>query len=127
MNELHESCNVPLAESGLSQVKQFQTHLTEYQINIVSKEYQSSIIFAGPEVAKRIYLYSHNSHYDVITSMPAFYARKMYCHTCKKGYDKITDHLCGDSCKSCRFQNCPLISCVHCKDCLHFHFHIETW
>ena len=119
-HELHEKCNVPIAECGLSEVKQFQTHLTEYQINIVSKEHQNSIIFAGPEAAKRVYLYCHDNHYDVITSMPAFFARKMYCHTCKKGYDKITDHLCGESCKSCRFQNCPIISWVYCEDCMRY-------
>ena len=52
--------------------------------------------------------------------MPAFYATKMYCHTCKKGYNKITDHLWGESCKSYRFQNCPIISWVHCKDCMRY-------
>ena len=57
---LYERCSVPIAECGLSEVKQFQTHLTEYQINIVSKEHQNSIIFAGPEAAKRIYLYCHD-------------------------------------------------------------------
>ena len=118
-HELHERCSVPIAECGFSEVKQFQTHLTDYQISIVSKKHQNSIIFAGPEATKRIYVYSHmyNSHYDVISSMPAFYAGKMYCHTCKKGYDKIVNHLCGESCKSCRFQNCPLISWVYCIDC----------
>jgi hypothetical protein len=116
--ELHEKCSVPLVQCGLSEIKQFQTHLAEYQINIVSKEHQNSIIFSGPDREKRIYLYAHDNHYDVITSMPAFFARKMFCHTCKKGYDKNTDHLCGDSCKACRFQNCPIISWVECKDCM---------
>ena len=62
-HELHERCSVPITECGLSEVKQFQTHLTEYQINVVSKEHQNSIIFAGPEAAKRIYLYCHENHY----------------------------------------------------------------
>ncbi len=118
--ELHERCDVPIAECGLSEIKQFQTRLAEYQINIVSKEHQNSIIFAGPDTVKRIYLYAHDNHYDVITSMPAFCARKMYCHTCKRGYDKNTDHLCGDSCRACRFQNCPIISWVECKDCMRY-------
>ena len=59
--ELHERCSVPIAECGLSEVKQFQTHLTDCQIGIVSKEHKNSIIFAGREATKRIYLYSHNS------------------------------------------------------------------
>jgi hypothetical protein len=56
---------------------------------------------------KHIYLYHHNNHYDIITSMPAFLAQKQYCHKCKKGYDKITDHPCGDLCMLCHRQSCP--------------------
>ena len=52
--------------------------------------------------------------------MPAFIARKKYCHTCKKGYDKIEDHLCGDTCKLCYTQNCPITNWVFCQDCNRF-------
>ncbi|CAB4015355.1 DNA polymerase [Paramuricea clavata] len=44
--------------------------------------------------------------------------RKRYCHTCKKGYDKVIDHLCADACKSCRFPNCPIVSWLPCVDCM---------
>jgi hypothetical protein len=57
---------------GLNEVKLFQTYLADYQINIVSKEHQNSIIFSGPEKDKIIYLFLHDNHYDVTTSMPAF-------------------------------------------------------
>ena len=70
--ELHEKAEVPLGACGLNEVKQFQTYLSDYQINIVSKEHQNSILYSGPENEKRIYLYLHDSHFDVITSMPAF-------------------------------------------------------
>ena len=118
--ELHKKAGVPFGQCGLNEVKLFQTHLSEYQINIVSKEHQNSIVFAGPDAEKRIYLYVHENDYDVITSMPAFFARKMFCQTCKKGYNKFTDHLCGDACKACRLQNCPIISWVECKDCMRY-------
>ena len=85
--ELHEKAEVPLWACGLNEVKQFQIYLSDYQINIVSKEHQNSILYSGPESEKRIYLYFHNDQYDVITSMPAFFARKRYCHTSKKAYD----------------------------------------
>ena len=49
--------------------------------------------------------------------MPAFFGRKKYCHKCKKGYDKSIDHLCPDSCKLCRFPNCPIVSWIDCADC----------
>ena len=59
----------------------------------------------------------HDQHYDVIVSMPAFFALKMYCHTCKKGYDHVTNHLCPDACKLCRFPNCRVVSWLSCVDC----------
>ena len=111
--ELHRLSGVPIGKCGLNEVKQFQTHLSDYQINIVSKEHQNTIIYSGPEQDKKIYLFLHDCHYDVITSMPAFFARKMYCHTCKKGYDKMIDHSCPDSCKLCYFPNCPIVSCYY--------------
>ena len=115
---MHQKAGVELGSCGLDEVKLFQTYLSDFQINIVSKEHQNSIIFSGPEKDKMIYLFLHDNHYDVITSMPAFFARKRYCHTCKKGYDKMTDHLCADACKSCRFPNCPIVSWLPCADCM---------
>jgi hypothetical protein len=114
-DDLHEKAVVPIGSCGIEEVKQFQAYLTDYQINIVSKEHQNSVIFSGPDKEKRIYLFLHDTHFDAITSMPAFVARKMYCHTCKKGYDHQRDHLCGDTCKLCHFQNCPIVSCSDCN------------
>ena len=116
-HHLHEKANVSIGPYGLEEVKQFQTYLPDYQINIVSKDHQNSIIYSGPEKEKRIYLFLHDNHYDVITSMPAFFARKRYCHRCKKAYDHVTEHLCPDSCQLCGFQNCPIVSWLPCIDC----------
>ena len=71
--ELHHNAGVPLGLCGIEQAKQFQAYLSEYQISIVSKEYGNKIIYAGPEKDKRIYLYMHNNHYDVVTKMPGFW------------------------------------------------------
>ena len=114
--ELHEKAGVPLGPCGIDEVKQFQAYLIDYQINIVSKEHQNAIIFSGPDKEKKIYLFLHDNHYDVITSMPAFFARKRYCHTCKKTYDKTVDHMCPNACQCCRFPNCPIVSWVSCID-----------
>ena len=85
--------------------------LTGYQLNIVSKEHLNALIYSGPEAEKHLYLYHHDNHYNVITSIPSFLARKQYCHRCKKGFYKITNHPCGDLCKLCNTQNCPLVEC----------------
>ena len=107
-HELHEKADVPLGQCGIEEVKKFQAYLTDYQINIVSKEHLNTLIYSGPEASEQIYLYVHDNHYDVMSRMLAFLARTKYCHTCKKGYDKIEDHLCGDTCKLCYTQNVPL-------------------
>ncbi len=116
-NELHESAGVPLGPCSIPEIKKFETVLAGYQLNIVSKEHLNALIYSGPEAEKHLYLYHHDNHYDVITSMPAFLARKQYCHRCKKGFDKITDHPCGDLCKLCNTQNCPIVEWKHCGDC----------
>ena len=118
--ELHETSGVPLGPCGIPEVKKFQTTLPGYQLNVVSKEHLNSVIYSGPEAEKHLYLYHHDNHYDVITSMPAFLARKQYCHKCKKGFDKITSHPCGDLCKLCHTQNCSFVEWKFCKDCNRF-------
>ena len=118
--ELHESAGVPLGSCGIPAVKKFQTALPGYQLNMISKEHLNALVYSGPEADKCLYPYHHDNHYDVITSMPAFLARKQYCHKCKKGYDKITSHPCGDLCKLCHIQNCSLVEWKFCKDCNRF-------
>ena len=85
--ELHTNAGVLLGPCGIEEAKKFQLHLSKYQINIVSKEYDNNIIYTGPDKNKKIYLYLHNYQYDVITKMPGFFARSYYCHACKKAYD----------------------------------------
>ena len=119
-HELHEQAGVPLGPCGIEEIKKFQAVLPGYQLNVVSKEHLNIMIYSGPETDKCLYLYHHDNYYDVITSMPAFLARKQYCHKCKKGYDKITDHPCGDLCKLCHIQNCPIVQWKHCQDCNRF-------
>ena len=72
--ELHQNAGVPLGPCGIEQAKQFQAYLSEYQISIVSKEYGDKIIYGGPEKDKKIYLYMHNNHYDVITKNPRVFS-----------------------------------------------------
>ena len=125
--ELQTNAGVPLDPCGIEEAKRFQSYLTEYQINIVSKEYEDKIIYAGPDKDKRIYLYMHNNHYDVITKMPGFFARVYYCHTCKKTYDHYENHMCADACKCCGFRPaCPEESSLKCNDC-HRSFKSQQW
>ncbi len=118
--ELHEKAGVPLGPCGIPEVKQFQKHLPEYEINIVSMDHGNSIIYpecpADAEV-KRLYLYLHNNHYDVITTMPGFLNRSYFCHKCRKTYNSTVQHLCKAMCKMCRAFDCPFVELQNCEEC----------
>ncbi len=118
--ELHQEAGVPFGPCGIPEVKQFQKHLPEYEINIVSMDHGDSIIYPECPVdveTKRIYLYLHNNHYDVITTMPGFLNRSYFCHRCRKSYNNTVNHLCNAMCKMCRAFDCPFIEPRDCMDC----------
>ena len=77
--DLHQRAGVPLKTCGLNEIKLFQETMADYQINVISKEYFNGIIYSGPEKEKRLYIYHHDDHYDVITSMPAFLSKSYVC------------------------------------------------
>ena len=106
--ELHQAASVPLGPRGIPEVEMFQNHLTSYEINIVSAEYNNSIIYPpkpSTSKAKPIYLYLHGGHYDVITSMPGFMCSSYFCHKCKRPYSDTLGHLCEGMCMSSRSFN----------------------
>ena len=109
--ELHRAANVPFGPCGLLEVDLFQKYLTSYEINIVSGNHNGCIIYP-PKPSNNditpIYLYLHDQHYDVITSMPGFLNRSYFCHKCSKSYSNISDHLCDAMCRSCRAFGCVI-------------------
>ena len=118
--ELHAKAKVPMGPScGLEEVDMFQKHLTEYEINIVSGNHDNAIIYPFQSSADKtpIYLFLHDNHYDVITSMPGFLSSVYYCHKCRRGYSNKFDHLCPGMCKSCRAYKCYIIDPMHCDQC----------
>ena len=91
--ELHVKANVPFGVCGIDEIKSFQTVLPDYQIHVVSRDHFNGMIYTGPEADKKIYLYLHNNHYDVITSMAAFFNKAYFCTECNTRYDKKKNTL----------------------------------
>ena len=122
--ELHRAANVPLGPCGLDEVKLFQKYLTNYEITVISGDCNDSIIYP-PEPTDHddnvtpLYLYLHDKHFDVITSMPAFLSTSYFCQRCRKIYSKTTDHLCKTMCTLCRSFDCVRegdgMTCNECK------------
>ena len=119
--ELHEAANVPFGPCGIPEVEMFQKYLTNYEINIVSGNHNSSIIYPPKPSTNNnvtpIYLYLHDNHYDVITSMPGFLSTVYFCHTCRRSYTDKLKHLCPGMCKSCRSYDCIVNDPVECNEC----------
>lgn len=61
-------------------------------------------MYQGPEAEKKIHLYHHDNHYDVITTMSGFLNRSYFCQKCQKGYDHKEKHICNVPC-------CPSHKC----------------
>ena len=120
--ELHAAANVPLGPCGIEEVKLFQKHLTSYEINIISGNHDNAIIYPSEhsDNVTPIYLYLHDNHYDIVTSMPGFLRRSYFCHKCRKGYSNKFDHLCPGMCKSCRAYECVVNDPLTCDECKRF-------
>ena len=116
--ELHTKAGVPLHQCGIEDVKTFQRFLVGYQIHVISREHFNGIVYHGPTAEKKIYLYYHDNHYDVITSMTAFLSRIYFCTNCYKGYNTNEEHACNNVCHNCRkIHDQTEDDWINCQDC----------
>jgi len=75
--ELHQKADVPEGLCGLSEVTTFQEVIEDYQIVVLSSDHFNAIVYEGPRREKQIYLYHHDNHFDVITSVSSFLGKKL--------------------------------------------------
>jgi hypothetical protein len=87
---------------GIEEAKMFQSSLLNYQIHVVSKAHINAIVYKGPDSGIPVYLYNHDDHFDVITSMTGFLNRSYFCKSCKKGYQHLERQACNNPCHFCR-------------------------
>ena len=85
----------------LEDIDTFAKHLG-IQINIVDADYFNEIIYTtNTDATETIYIYKNKNHYDVITSMPAFLAKKILLSYRQKSYRQRHKHRCPLKCLSC--------------------------
>ena len=105
----------------LADIQYFERVLSEYMIVIVGVEQLNSVIYAGAYKEKKILLLLHSEHFDVLTSLPAWFEHNMYCFHCLQCYDRRESHRCLHTCKQCLKQDCPSLSSkqpsIHCENC----------
>ena len=89
------------SEMGISEIKQIEKYLKEYQIMLLDWKKSKSVpvyLNSDAESKKYIYILLYQHHYYTIKSIAQFYECNRYCHRCKKQYSKHGWHKCESIC-----------------------------
>ena len=106
VQRLHQKAGVREGLCGLTEVAKFQNVIEDYQIIVLSAKHFNAIVYERWRREKQIYLYHHENHFDIITSVSSFLGRGYWCLECKKGYNKKVEHRCNKVCKCCFTDGC---------------------
>ena len=91
---------------SLVEIKQIELHLKEYQILVVSDTDNFDFIYVGERKDKQIVLFFHDSHFDYIKSLPAFFDCDKFCFICLLPFHHDLSHECIKICKFCHQKGC---------------------
>lgn len=94
--DLHEESNVEIKEDGnnLDDLKTFENYLN-IRIIIFTSNSIEHILYSGNEIYDyQIYLYLHDEHFDVVTNITGFLAKRRFCKKCLISYSE--QHACKD-------------------------------
>lgn len=71
---------------------------------------------------KTVFLYLHDDHYYMITSLKAFIGSTFVCPFCYKSYTNRSAHRCKHACNICFDAECyrSPVRIIHCPDCLRY-------
>ena len=145
--ELHRAAGVPEGSCGLPEIQQFQDHLSEYQMVVLSVDHGYQVIFKGPTKPedKQIVLIKVGEHFHGCHSLSGFLGHNYFCLDCEKSFDHddMHHHQCnGKRCRACHQTKCPdyhnthgesaTLSCDRChrsffgSQCLENHYTYST-
>lgn len=128
---LHHEAHVPRGPCGPDELHAFSLapSLYDYQLMVVDASRGYKLFVYGPSSTKKLVLFYHDNHYDVITKLPGFFARSYICAYCFNPYDNEGRHACKrnqNRCTACLQQGCqdyleqqrhPGPTLVSCKKC----------
>ena len=118
--EIAEMLNLNTNEEiGAIELKRIEDYLIDYQIIVFNNDQMNEIMYVGKLKVKKIFLFYHDNHFDVIKSLPSFYGNSNYCFQCMKPYDTFVNHPCNNVCKKCRVKSCVRsLEMKKCDSCL---------
>jgi hypothetical protein len=77
--QLHTKAGIPLCRCAVKDLQLFQKVLPDFQLNVLSKDSFNSWVYQGHDAKKKIYLYHHGDHFDVVTKVAGFLCRNYFC------------------------------------------------
>lgn len=94
--DLHENSNVNIKEEGndLDDLKIFENYLNVRIIVFTSNNIENILYSGNEKFDNQLYFYYHDDHFDVITNVTGFIAKRRFCKTCLIGYSN--QHTCKD-------------------------------
>lgn len=130
--KLHHEVHVPHGPCGPDELHAFSLapSLYDYQLMVIDATQGYKPFVYGPPSTKKLILFYHDEHYDVITKLPGFFARSYICAYCFNPYDNEGRHACKcnpNRCTACLQQGCQdyleqqrnlgptLVSCKKCR------------
>ena len=123
--DIMAKCNIPNNRPGIvpDDVMKYE-NILDVSISIISAVGGNSRVYNGSyrkNIENRIFLFHNISndiqHFDVITRVNALMCKKLYCDSCHKGFDSVTDHSCLSWCSICGRSRCIHRRQVICKQC----------
>ena len=103
---LHWEAQVPLGACGYEELTKFSMAPTlyDYQLLVIDQTRSHRVDAFGPRQDKQLVLLYNQQHFDVVTSLPGFFAKSYFCGRCLKPYDHEGQHACDnnpDHCPAC--------------------------
>ena len=105
----------------------------DINIRVISAEMLNNVTFkTNFKTNKYIYLYYSNNHYDLITSVKAFFNYSYYCDSCCVGYAHKDSHKCNENIERKEYENqteliCDLIAKKKIKQKKKLTIHFDKW
>lgn len=118
--QLAKAVGIKTGPCGLDDIKKIEQYIHNYQIEVYSDECNLfKRIYKGAQVKeKKIHLLLSDNHFDLLTSVPAFFETRNYCETCDKHYSSaFYKHKCNKVCKACLNKKCNGAAQIICKNC----------
>ena len=108
---LHHEADVPFGPCGYPELEKFSKapSLYNYQLVLVDETRGYEVSRFSPPQDKQLVLLYSGHHYDVITSLPGFFATSYFCDRCFKPYDNEGQHACINNpyhCPVCMQDEC---------------------